>query len=890
MRRIGFLAVSLSVSLGAMSFSLRATGAVPQEAKRFEPGTSRIELTRPAQPGMPFDVVGRRAAVLGQEGGAFEMWAYPLKILSDFQWTFQITTDDGTEEIPAAQTATTTTVRPECTIFTFTHAAFTVRQIMFVPVEKPAAVLLLDIDAQRPLRMIGSFRRELKLMWPAQTGASQMEFDPTTSAFLLTDREKKFAGLIGVPDAVEARLPSEGDQQSGRARFTLDVTSLAERDVWAPIIIVGAPQGGIEAARQLYTEILESIQKLYESTVTYYRQLSERTLQVITPNQQLNQAFEWAKARVDKGYATNLFLGSGLLAGFRASGDSLRPGFAWFFGRDALWTVLAINSYGDFERTRGALRLLRKHQRADGKIMHELSQAASFVNWADTPYYYASADATPLYLIALEDYYRVSGDLAFAREMWASAKNAYEFSLATDSDGNGLIENTNAGHGWVEGGKLLPVHEEIYLQGLWIEANHAMARLADALGEQAWRDRCRQRAARAQEAVERLFWNEERGMYAFARRQQGPNFGGSETVTLTNEAMVNEVTVMPAVPMWWGGLGEERGARLLEHLASAAIATDWGARLLSNQSNIYDPLSYHYGSVWPLFTGWVSMAAYRYWHPHLGYDMLMANAQLTFDEGLGAHTELLSGDRYRSFSFSSFDQVWSSAMVITPLVRGLLGLYWNAPDDGLRFQPQLPADWDRAELRNLRFRDAELDIRLVRNKGRLTLEVNRRGGTRGIDFYFLPPFPPDAQPLSAKVNGRPVFMEMEPAPGHQIGVLRVPVKDKSRVEVTYRPGTEVLVPFTPPRLGERTRALKLLRTHSTQTSLSIDLEGLSGATYDLIVMTPRVVRRMDGAEIVSRQGDRYRLAVRFPEGRPQQYVRKTVVLELANTLPPRRKK
>ena len=42
----------------------------------------------------------------------------------------------------------------------------------------------------------------------------------------------------------------------------------------------------------------------------------------------------------------------------------------------------------------------------------------------------------------------------------------------------------------------------------------------------------------------------------------------------------------------------------------------------SRTSALYDPLSYHYGSVWPLFTGWVSMAAYRYGRPHVGYQAL----------------------------------------------------------------------------------------------------------------------------------------------------------------------------------------------------------------------------------------------------------------------------
>ena len=104
------------------------------------------------------------------------------------------------------------------------------------------------------------------------------------------------------------------------------------------------------------------------------------------------------------------------------------------------------------------------------------------------------------------------------------------------------------------------------------------------------------------------------------------------------------------------------------------MATDWGHRILSDRSELYDPLSYHYGSVWPLFTGWASVAAYRYGRPHVGYQALMANALLTESGALGYVTELLSGDFNAPFGRSSHHQIWSEAMVVTPLVRGLLGI------------------------------------------------------------------------------------------------------------------------------------------------------------------------------------------------------------------------
>ena len=110
-----------------------------------------------------------------------------------------------------------------------------------------------------------------------------------------------------------------------------------------------------------------------------------------------------------------------MIAGYRTSGGSQRPGFAWFFGRDALWTSLALDAEGDFGSTRVALDFLSKYQRSDGKVPHEISQGANFVPWfTDYPYPYASADATPLYIIAMNDYVVSSGDVAFAREKWDS--------------------------------------------------------------------------------------------------------------------------------------------------------------------------------------------------------------------------------------------------------------------------------------------------------------------------------------------------------------------------------------------------------------------------------------------------------------------------------------
>ena len=88
-----------------------------------------------------------------------------------------------------------------------------------------------------------------------------------------------------------------------------------------------------------------------------------------------NDDFRWAAISIDQ-LRVRHGNETGLVAGFYSSGDSARPGFGWFFGRDSLYTTYAINSYGDFALTRTELEFLIARQRTDGKMPHEYSQTA----------------------------------------------------------------------------------------------------------------------------------------------------------------------------------------------------------------------------------------------------------------------------------------------------------------------------------------------------------------------------------------------------------------------------------------------------------------------------------------------------------------------------------
>ena len=176
------------------------------------------------------------------------------------------------------------------------------------------------------------------------------------------------------------------------------------------------------------------IPALYAAHAESYKNLLAHATSIETPDQTLNEAFQWAVLSIEQ-LKTKTIPGqsyppahdaaapatdsvqrekgvgdpeTALVAGYFTSADSARPGFGWFFGRDALYTLYAVNGYGDFALSKAELEFLIHRQRADGKIMHEYSQTAAAIDWQAFPYMYAAADSTPLFLLAIADYVRSS--------------------------------------------------------------------------------------------------------------------------------------------------------------------------------------------------------------------------------------------------------------------------------------------------------------------------------------------------------------------------------------------------------------------------------------------------------------------------------------------------
>ncbi|HEX8560195.1 MAG TPA: hypothetical protein VF668_19010 [Pyrinomonadaceae bacterium] len=354
---------------------------------------------------------------------------------------------------------------------------------------------------------------------------------------------------------------------------------------------------------------------------------------------------------------------------------------------------------------------------------------------------------------------------------------------------------------------------------------------------------------------------------------------------LDRARLVDEETVMPAVPLWFGALDEERAQSQIDHLGGARLAADWGSRLLADDSRLYDPLSYHNGSVWPLFTGWASVGAYRYGRPHVGLRALMSNVLLGRQWALGYVTELLSGDFHAPFGRSSHHQVWSEAMTAAPLLRGLLGLEVSDFGQTVTFAPRLPADWPAIEVRRLRAGASLFDVTLARGGGQMTIRLLPVGlppngeAKEGVTFVIAPAFPLDARVRSVRVDGRPADFRVERAGDVQTAEFEVEARRAVEVRIAYEEGSDVYVGFEPAAPGARSSSLRVLRSTAEGGALRLLLEGLAGRSYELRLKTPRAVGPGEGFEAARVGADEHRLTVAF-DSSAAGYVRREVKIPL----------
>jgi glycogen debranching enzyme len=305
-------------------------------------------------------------------------------------------------------------------------------------------------------------------------------------------------------------------------------------------------------------------------------------------------------------------------------------GLPWFmalFGRDSLITSFQALPYlpGLAATTLRVLAARQAkvredfHEQEPGKILHEL-RFGELTARGERPHspYFGTADATPLFLVLLDEYHRWSGDEELVRALEPNARAALAWiDDSGDADGDGYVEYAcrNSATGlanqcWKDSWDAIQFADGTLargpiatceIQGYVYDARRRAARLArEVWGDEALAGRLERQAADLRECFRRDFWMPGRACHALALDGE--------------KRQVDSLTSNIGHLLWSGILDEDEAAATAERLLEDQLYSGWGVRTLGAHEAGYNPLGYHTGTVWPHENSLIAAGLARYGH------------------------------------------------------------------------------------------------------------------------------------------------------------------------------------------------------------------------------------------------------------------------------------
>ncbi|MFH1941449.1 MAG: GH116 family glycosyl hydrolase [bacterium] len=825
-----------------------------------------------------FDVAGRRVLVMGKEnGGIDEVWVHPFRILRDYE--VGMVAEDSIAWL--SRLPVRTEIRPESFTRYYRTDEGEIKEIIFPSMDRAGA--LVHYKADRDVRLVIRVRSDLRWMWPYDEyalGDVHYGYDERLHALHVRDETGDFACIFGGDIAPDEHIegafervdweqntlrgrPAELNQVYHGVVYSLNTSN----GFCVNIALVGTDQGMGEALSD-YSRIIGKPYEVYAETVDHYRRLLDRSVTIEGPDEEFNRLWKWALVGTDRFFVRTPDLGSAFVAGYATTARgwdggqkiSGRPGYGWYFGRDAAWSGFAVDDYGDCEAVKEQLRFFQKFQDGSGKIFHELSTSGVV--------HYDAADATPLYVILAGHYLRASGDLPFIRESWPCLKWAMDFLYSTDTDGDGLIENTNVGHGWVEGGSLWGAHTTFYLAGLWAQALKEAAYIASHVDETDLADAYSREAVKVERILNTDFWNASENFYYYGK--------------LANGSYNAEKTVLPAVAMGFHLLDDEKASQVLYRYAGNGFSSDWGVRILSSESPLFNPRGYHYGSVWPLYTGWTALAEYAYGNSTQGFMHINNNLLIKNHWASGFTEEVMNGAVYEPSGVCPH-QCWSETNIIHPAIEGMVGWKPSALENTAQLKPRFPIHWKWATVKNLRMGDSRVALNVVRSLNETHYKLTLQDG-KAMTIQFYPRIPSGMIVDSLFVDGQPYSGSFEVQNETLKEFIALELKGTHSIVLKHRKGV-AMVPIVPrPNPGDASRGLRIVRSRLDGNNYVVELEGRqsSEGDFELKMFDQKIASIKGGRVLHISSGGHATFRVRFPYSK-KPFVRRQVRIALTTT-------
>jgi glycogen debranching enzyme len=452
-----------------------------------------------------------------------------------------------------------------------------------------------------------------------------------------------------------------------------------------------------------------------------------------------------AQRALDRGLADlRLLVNNGPAAGERYIAAGV-PWFCTLFGRDALITAIQLLAFRP-QVARDTLAVLARLQATDidewrdaqpGKILHEL-RTGEMAGAGEIPHspYYGTVDATPLWLMLLDEYHRWTADDELVTELWPNALAALSWlDEHGDVDGDGFVEYQRhsrrglANQGWKDSGDAIRFADGtlaeapialVEVQGYAYAARIGLARLARLRGEDELAASQEAAADLLRQRFEEQFWMDEVGTYALALDSQ--------------KRQVDAIASNAGHALWCGIASADHAARTARTLTSPPLWSGWGIRTLSSATVGYNPIGYHLGTIWPHDNGICAAGFARYGLVAQTRQVAAAMLESTTYFREARLPELFCGfDRESSpfpvpYPVACSPQAWAAGAPFQ-VITAALGMRPDAGRAVLELVSPVLPDWlPDLRLLDVRVGQAVVDLQLSGRGESVAVEVLRRTG------------------------------------------------------------------------------------------------------------------------------------------------------------------
>ena len=788
-RRTIFLAAWLGIAIvfGVLSCAQEEVVNTVENASDFRQVTQNTSFVKgkPNYLTSPFVTAGDRVYMVGHQDGTFPdlgwhikgemggIWNHPIKLMDGF--SFELIKEDGS--ILALESAQAFVNYPFANkqVYQLESSELEVERWQFVPDHKEGLVVQLVIknrgEEDQNIRLRWTTSPDLRPTWlgertQMEDGPDYGNFAKDLDAWLVKDSLNNWFTMWGSDLAANGHASdSVGPDGIDTALYHLDyqLSLPGKGEVIANLVIAGSYHSK-EAAVTTYQDIKQHFPEYLKQKSKRYQDLASSSKLTI-PDKDLQRTFEWLKYNSDWLVRKVPEVGSGIMAGI--------PDYPWWFGCDSEYALRGYMMIGQFEAVLNTISLLdsiSNEANGNGRIVHEVSTNGVVFNPGNI-------NETPQYATLIWEVFKWLGDPGFLEKYYPTVEEGLSWLLEENDADDNLFP---------EGFGMMEIHgldsEMIDVASYTQKGFSDAAKMAAVLGKEEQKKEYEQKASELKERINQIFWSEEFKSYA--------DFLGTNTQAL--HLIGDAIQRAEKLDKPWAVAElKQTQAQLLARTSNQShpfvLHHNWvvntpmevgladpdkAVKALTTAEKFVNPFGMfvtgidrdesagkdegsfegtkvfsYVGAVMTLPTGVQAVAENNYGRPNKALDYLKRMTR--------SFSYALPGSMYEvSPDYGMMTQAWNTYAFAVPIVHQFFGIDPSAWKKEIRIQPQMPEEWDKVSLENVKVADNEISVYYTKTAEELILRVEQK-----LPDWNLKISLPKQENAKFQVNGEGVVKE-----------------------------------------------------------------------------------------------------------------------------------